>query len=156
MGNRHLVGGDSRGAEFRSDFRRRKENAQNAQRGKKKPEIMDRAAAEGLSSLWRWYEKPVRRGITSSSRPRNSVRSLRLSRPLRLRFRESRIPMDPIGTNTGPGILCREHPRGPFSAPGTNQGRPRPCQADPRIKDQDQDNVGIRSTALGRTSPRRP
>ncbi len=74
---------------------------------------MNHAAAEALSSLSRCSKKPVRWPIACSQRPRNSVRGLRLSRPLRLRFRESGafcasrsllrdVPREPIGTNTPP------------------------------------------------------
>ncbi len=96
---------------------------------------MHHAAAEPLSSLSRCYEKPVRCPIACSPRPRNPVRGLQLSRPLRLRFRASGafcasrslvrdVPMDAIGTKTAPDVLCREDARGPFSAPATHQRGP--------------------------------
>src|SRR5712692_6668738 len=92
---------------------------------------MHHAAAEALASLSRRCEKPLRRPIPCSPRPRNPVRGLRLALFGGLRFRASGafcasrsllrdVPMDPIGTKTGPGVLCREDARGPFSAPATN------------------------------------
>jgi len=121
---------------------------------------MHHAAAEALASLSRCYEKPVRWPIACSPRPRNSVRGLRLSRPLRLRFLGSgafcasrsllRDVSRPIGTKTGPGVLCREDARGPFSAPATHQGGPRgtPFVSEVFVTDHGSQVAGHRPRAM--------
>ncbi len=57
------------GPVFSKALSKAKKNAQNAQRGRNRSGIMDHAATEGLSSLWRgYYEKPVPCRITCSPR----------------------------------------------------------------------------------------
>ncbi len=126
---------------------------------------MEHAAAEALSSLSRCYEKPVRWRIPCSPRPRSPVRGLRLLRPLRLRFRESGafcasrsllrdVPRGPIGTKTGPDVLCREDARGPFSAPPTNQRGPRGTRfvSEVFVTDHGSQVAGRRSPVAGRSA----
>ncbi len=122
---------------------------------------MHHAAPEALSSLSRHCEKPVRGRITCSPRPRNPVRRLRLALFGSVRFRASGavcasrsllrdVPRGPIGTKTGPDVLCREDARGPFSAPAANQGGPRgtPFVSEVFVTDHGSQVAGHRPRAM--------